>query len=69
MLKLAHTGQIHLTAKNTLIDESTGHYHTAGNRSGLEYLAVGEMNLKKIMEQIRGFDDDDPDTLVTLFPG
>ena len=69
VLKLAHTGQIHLTAKNTLIDESTGHYHTAGNRSGLEYLAVGEMNLKKIMEQIRGFDDDDPDTLVTLFPG
>ena len=69
VLKLAHTGQIHLTAKNTLIDESTGHYPTKQDRSGLEYLAVSEGNLQKIMEQIRGFDDENSDTLATIYPG
>ncbi len=68
VLRLSHTGQIHLTAKDNFVDESTGHYHFTGTRSSLEYVATSEINLEKIMHQIRTYREDDPQSVVTLIP-
>lgn len=67
VLQLSHTGQIHLTAKNTFVDPSTGCFRYNHDSQGLEYVATGPINLEKIMLQIRSFEKD-PQPIVTIKP-
>lgn len=67
ILAITHSNQIHLTAKCELTDESTSHFRTGEVGSTLTYIATGEVNLEKIMVQIRTFDPNSTDSqIVTL---
>ena len=57
VLALAQSGQIHLTAKNSFTDLSTSHRFPVQNTASLEYTAVGEDNLKNIIEQVRDYEN------------
>ena len=59
VLRLAHTGQIHLTAKNTFTDLSTSHRYPDNDPASLQYTAVGEENLRNIIQQVREYETEE----------